>query len=622
MKKTNQTSGTLYIVSTSIGNKKDITIRATEVLQNCDIIVGEEMKEASRVLMHLNLSKPIELLNEHNEKEKVGELIDLIESGKSIALISDCGTPIFADPGIELLRAALTKEIDITVIPGSSSIMTAMVRSGFDLRRFFYAGFLHRNSKERIKEIQDLSNFPYTIVVIDTPYRLKVLLEDFSEVIPSRKAYIGMNLTMQSETHHYGTFSELFEKFQSTRTRNEYVLVIEGNLVGNVSAVQDTFEIDNELQINTTLPKDDKLAYLDEEDTFAIDDEDLDTNLEFENDEADERLELIEGDEDLILDDETDLDDETELKVIVEQKETRGSRNRDDNRRSEASNRDESDGRGSRRDDSRQSDRRSDDRRGGDRRSDDRRGGDRRGDDRRSDDRRGGDRRSDDRRSEGRREDSRDRFRRDDNRRSDDRRGDDRRGEGRREDSRDRYRRDDDRQSSSRRSDSNRGGNERRSDNFRDGYRKRNDEYRKDDRPRREEEGGGFRRSDDSRDSGRSRNDDFRRDDRRRGSDYGKDDRNKRDNFNKDNNRGSRGRFEERPRRQEDVGANQEKNFEEKRERTDRTDNFESRDRRERRSYDDRSPSRRSSSSDRGSNRGRRSEKSSKPERRPRRKKE
>lgn len=551
MKKTNQTKGTLYIVSTSIGNKKDITIRATEVLQNCDIIVGEEMKEVSRVLMHLNLSKPIQLLNEHNEKEKVGELIDLIDSGKSVALISDCGTPIFADPGIELLRAALTKEIEITVIPGTSSIMTAMVRSGFDLKRFFYAGFLHRNSKERIKEIQDLSNFPYTIIVMDTPYRLKVLLEDFAKVMPSRKAYIGMNLTMQSETHHYGTFSELYKKFQSTRTRSEYVLVIEGNLVGNISAVQDTFEIDNKLQINTTLPKENKLAYLDGED--------LDTNSEFDNgdnNEANEIFELIEGDEDLIL------DDESELKVIVEQKETRESRSRDDIRRPVASNRDKSDSVGRRRDDSRQG-----------------------------------------------------------YRRSDDQRRDDRRGEGSREDSRDRYRRDDDRQGNSRLSYSNRGGNERRSNNFRDGYRKRDDEYRKVDRPRREEEGAGLRRSDDSRDSGRSRNDYSRRDDRRRSGDYRKDKRSKRDNFNKDDNRGSRGRFDERHRRQDDFGANREKNFEKKRERTDRTDNFESRDRRKRSSYDDHSSSRRGSNSDRGSKRVRRSEQSSKTERRPRRKK-
>lgn len=238
--KTNQTKGTIFIVSTPIGNRKDITIRATEVLQNCDLVVGEEMKEASRVLMYLNLSKPIELLNEHNEKEKVQQLVELVLSGKSIALISDCGTPVFADPGIELIRAALANGINITVVPGASSLMTAVVRSGFDLKRFFYAGFLNRNSSDRIKEIQDLSNFPYTFIVMDTPYRLKVLLQDFAQVMPQRRAYIGMNLTMPSETHHYGTIAELYEKFKSVRIRNEYVIVIEGFALGKLSSVQDS----------------------------------------------------------------------------------------------------------------------------------------------------------------------------------------------------------------------------------------------------------------------------------------------------------------------------------------------------------------------------------------------
>lgn len=224
-----QNKGTLYIVSTPIGNRKDITLRASEVLQNCDLVVGEEMKEATRVLRYLNLSKNIDLLNEHNEKEKIFELIELLNKGKTIALISDCGTPIFADPGIDLLRAALSNQINVVVVPGASSIMTAIVRSGFDLNRFLYVGFLDRDSEKRKKEIKNLENFPYTFIIMDTPYRLKVLLEDLKEVLPYRRAYIGMNLTMPSETHHYGTFTELFEKFKSIKIKQEYVIVVEGN---------------------------------------------------------------------------------------------------------------------------------------------------------------------------------------------------------------------------------------------------------------------------------------------------------------------------------------------------------------------------------------------------------
>ncbi len=580
MKKTNQISGTLYIVSTSIGNKKDITIRATEVLQNCDIIVGEEMKEASRVLMHLNLSKPIELLNEHNEKEKVGELIELLKNGKSIALISDCGTPIFADPGIELLRTALSKEIEISVIPGASSIMTAMVRSGFDLKRFFYAGFLHRNSKERIKEITDLSSFPYTIIVMDTPYRLKVLLEDFAEVMPQRKAYIGMNLTMQSETHHYGTFAELYEKFKSTRTRNEYVLIIEGNLIGNISSVRDTFEIDNKI-INFSPTTEENILDSTDDEAFEISAKEIDIDNDFDNellekDLSNKNYDLVQGDEDLVLDNETESD------KVIEHKGRKEQRNQEDNRRLDTKNRNESNDRERRRDDSRRGGGNSESRRS--------------------------ERRSDDRRNEGRRDDSQGRYRRDDDRRS----------ASRRDDSRPRYRRDDDRQDN-RSNDGGRDRNERRGDNFRDGYRRRNDDYQKDDRPRREQEDGGFRRSNDSKDSGRRRNDDFRQNDRPRGGDYGKEDRGRRNDFKKDESRGSRDRFDQRPKSQDDFGTKKERNYEEKRERSDRSENYESRDRREKRSYDDRSQSR---GGDRRSNRGNRSDRSFKSERRPRRKKD
>lgn len=224
-----KSKGTLFIVSTPIGNKKDITYRAAEVLQNVDIVVGEEIKETSRLLMNLTLSKPIELLNEHNEIDKVPELMNLLMQGKTLALVSDCGTPVFADPGYHLVRACLEKKINISVIPGVTSIMTALVRSGFSLKQFLFAGFLNRTSEEREDEILQLSKVRKTVVLMDTPYRLKVILEAFAKIIPDRKAYIGMNLTMPSETHHYGTFQELYMKLKGEKFKAEYVIVFEGS---------------------------------------------------------------------------------------------------------------------------------------------------------------------------------------------------------------------------------------------------------------------------------------------------------------------------------------------------------------------------------------------------------
>ncbi len=220
--------GKLYIVSTHIGNKEDITIRASEVLKICDLVICEELKVGAKILRDLSINKKLETMNEQNESEKVFEFIQMIKEGKKLAVISDCGTPIFADPGSELLKNALVSDIDIVVVPGVSSLMTALVRSGFALDRFLYAGFPPRTTEDRLKYLQTLSKEPYTVALYDTPYRLLPVLEAACKIMPHRRVYIGMNLTMAFETHHYGTFQELYEKFKDERIKAEFVIVIEG----------------------------------------------------------------------------------------------------------------------------------------------------------------------------------------------------------------------------------------------------------------------------------------------------------------------------------------------------------------------------------------------------------
>lgn len=220
--------GKLFIVSVPIGNKDDFTMRAMNILKHCDLVVCEEIKIGARILHSINLKKPLESLNEQNEAIRAQELIFLLRDGKRIALISDCGTPLLADPGYELVTAAINQNIDIEVAPGVTSIMPALVQSGFPANEFLYAGFLNRNTKERINELRELSNEKRTVCFMETPYRLLPMLEDCTKVMPNRKAYIGMNLTMPYETHHYGTFSELFKKFKEERIKAEFVVVFEG----------------------------------------------------------------------------------------------------------------------------------------------------------------------------------------------------------------------------------------------------------------------------------------------------------------------------------------------------------------------------------------------------------
>ena len=224
--------GTLYIVSTPIGNQEDITLRAIRVLKKCDLVVCEEIKNGSRVLHRLNISKKLDTMNEHNENEKTFELIGLLKKGKKIALISDAGTPVFADPGISLVREALRLNIPMEVVPGVSSIMTALVRCGFPIKQFLYAGFLSRNKEERLLQLKRLSDESRTVVLLETPYRLIPILEAASRVMPDRNAYIGVNLTMPYETHHYGTFLRLYEKFKGQRFKAEFVICFEGKPIG------------------------------------------------------------------------------------------------------------------------------------------------------------------------------------------------------------------------------------------------------------------------------------------------------------------------------------------------------------------------------------------------------
>ncbi|MCX7880184.1 MAG: 16S rRNA (cytidine(1402)-2'-O)-methyltransferase [Ignavibacteria bacterium] len=228
-KNTEKKAGTLFIVSTPIGNDEDITLRALKVLRSVDIVVCEEPKVGARTLHKYNLSQKMELLNEQNELSKTDELIELLERGKDLALICDGGTPVFADPGLHLVQSCIKRDIPIRVIPGVSALMTAIVRCGFPINQFLFAGFLSRKKEERFLQLRRLSTEERTVVLFETPYRLVPLLETAVKIMPERKAYIGCNLTMPYETHHYGTFKELYEKFVNSKFKGEFVVCFDSS---------------------------------------------------------------------------------------------------------------------------------------------------------------------------------------------------------------------------------------------------------------------------------------------------------------------------------------------------------------------------------------------------------
>jgi len=219
---------TLYVVSTPIGNYQDLTIRALNVLKESDFIICEEYKEASRLLNHFNLKKELFALNEHNEKEASEELISKIKQSNSVSLISDCGTPIFSDPGAYLVNLAIENQIKVVPVPGASSILAALVGSGLNLDKFHYYGWLSPKKEIRRKQLQELKRRKYTTVILDTPYRLITLLEDVVNILGSEiKIVLAYELTTPDENFIRGSAKEVLDEAKSKNLKGEFVLLLD-----------------------------------------------------------------------------------------------------------------------------------------------------------------------------------------------------------------------------------------------------------------------------------------------------------------------------------------------------------------------------------------------------------
>jgi len=200
----------LYVVATHIGNPDDITLRALKVLKEVDFVICEEFKIGSRLLKGYDIKKPLELLNEHNEVEQTQIILDrLVMNGETAAIISDAGTPLFADPGNNLVWHCHQNGLDVVPLPGASSIMAALMVSGLKLEQFLYYGFLPANKDERKRAIKRLPN-NYDLVFLETPYRLKQLLADMKKILgQNRQAIIAYKLTQPEEKIFWGSLHEL-----------------------------------------------------------------------------------------------------------------------------------------------------------------------------------------------------------------------------------------------------------------------------------------------------------------------------------------------------------------------------------------------------------------------------
>jgi 16S rRNA (cytidine1402-2'-O)-methyltransferase len=219
--------GKLYIVSIPIGNYEDITLRAIRILKEVDFIICEEFKEARRLLSNLKINKELFSINEHNENENADEIILKLAEGKSAALISDCGTPLFSDPGHLLVQLAIQNRIEVIPVPGTSSLLAALVGCGIDFENFYYYGWLSPKKDIRKMQLLDLKRRREVIILMDTPYRLRTLLEDvaklWSKNVPIVLAY---ELTKPREKFYRGSCEEVLRIAVKENLKGEFVLII------------------------------------------------------------------------------------------------------------------------------------------------------------------------------------------------------------------------------------------------------------------------------------------------------------------------------------------------------------------------------------------------------------
>ena len=221
-------AGKLYLVPTPIGNLKDITLRALEVLQEVDIVAAEDTRQSLKLLNHFNIKKTLISYHQHNEQGKSENIIEQIKEGKNIAIISDAGTPGISDPGSVIVLKCIEQNIAFEVLPGATAITTALVYSGLDTTKFIFRGFLPRENKERKPIIDDLINRTETLILYESPHRLLNTLEFLYENVGNRKISMCRELTKLYEEIIRLNLNEAIEYYRQNSPRGEYVLVIEG----------------------------------------------------------------------------------------------------------------------------------------------------------------------------------------------------------------------------------------------------------------------------------------------------------------------------------------------------------------------------------------------------------
>lgn len=217
--------GKLYIVATPIGNLEDITFRALNVLKEVDVIAAEDTRQTLKLLNHYNISKHLISYHRHNEEVKSEYLIEKLNNGENIALVSDAGTPGISDPGEEVIKKAIENEIEVIPIPGACAMINALIGSGIDTKEFTFFGFLPLNKKLRKEKLEEIRIATKTIILYEAPHKMKNTLKDLKNYIGDRKLVLARELTKIHEEFIREPIDELISKVENLK--GEMILVIE-----------------------------------------------------------------------------------------------------------------------------------------------------------------------------------------------------------------------------------------------------------------------------------------------------------------------------------------------------------------------------------------------------------
>lgn len=221
-------AGKLYLCATPIGNLEDITFRVLRTLKEVDLIAAEDTRNSIKLLNHFEIKTPMTSYHEYNKIEKAYKLVEKLQEGKNIALITDAGTPGISDPGEELVRICYENGIEVTSLPGPAACITALTISGLPTRRFAFEAFLPRDKKERARVLEELAQESRTMIVYEAPHHLLKTLKELYEVLGNRELTVCKELTKRYENATKTTFEDVIRFYEDNEPKGEYVLVIPG----------------------------------------------------------------------------------------------------------------------------------------------------------------------------------------------------------------------------------------------------------------------------------------------------------------------------------------------------------------------------------------------------------